>query len=263
MAGTQLVKDVLGRVCVLLQDIATQYQRWPEHELVDWLNDAQVAVTKYLPAACSRIDSIRLKPGTLQTIEAIAPAYCIPGDGSTSTSTVLGTQFLRLICNMGPDGLTPGKATRVVVWDILDSQSPDWHTVAKTAVDSYTYDPLTPRHFQVTPGVHASTPVWVRAAFIAQPTRIPNTGTIGAPAYAASGTSTQAISISDEYVDDLVNYVVARANMKDVEWADGNKAQAFAGMFMSSLNAKIAVITGTNPNLKQLPFAPAPLAQAS
>lgn len=260
MAGTVLVKEVLGRVSVLLQDSAPQYQRWPERELVDWLNDGQAAVTKYLPAACSRIDSIKLRPGTLQSIESIAIADCKPGDGSTPTEAIQGTQFLKAICNMGADGTTPGTAVRVVKSDVLDSQSPGWHALSKPVVRSFIYDPLTPRHFHVTPGATAA--VWLRVAYIAQPPKIPNTGTQGEELYLRDGASTTSISISDEYVDDLVNYVIARANMKDVEWADGNKAQAFSSLFMSSLNAKIAVITGTNPNLQQLPFAPSPLAQA-
>ena len=262
MTGTVLVREVLWRASVVLNDSAPQFQRWNERELVDWLNDGQMAITKYLPAACSRIDSIKLRPGTLQSIETIAPADCKPGDGSTPSQPIKGIQFLRAICNTGADGATPGMAVRVVKAEILDSQSPDWHSIAKTVVRSFVYDPLTPRYFHVTPGAHASTPVWLRVAYIAQPALIPNTGTTESPLYAREGSSALPIGISDEYVDDLVNYIVSRANMKDVEWADGNKAQSFAALFMSSLNAKIAVITGTNPNLQQLPFAPTPLAQA-
>ena len=72
MASTVLVRDLIRRVSVLLQDTAPQFERWPEQELVDWLNDAQVAITKFLPAACARVDAIRLKPGTRQSIETIA-----------------------------------------------------------------------------------------------------------------------------------------------------------------------------------------------
>ena len=45
--------------------------------------------------------------------------------------------------------------------------------------------------------------------------------------------------------------------------ADANKAALDTGLFTSSLNAKVAVITGHNPNLKQLPLAPEPLPAAS
>lgn len=260
MASTVLVKDVLYRAAVLLQDTAPQCQRWPEHEMVDWLNDAQVAITKFLPAACSRIDVVKLKPGTRQSIEAIAAADCKPGDGSTPAGPIYGTQLLDVIRNMGADGLTPGKAIRITEREVMDSQSPDWHTLTGPAVRSFMYDPRTPRYYYVTPGVTGT--MWAEHAYTAQPVKIPNTGQVGAELYLFIGVSTATISIADEYVDDLVNYIVARANMKEVKWADGNKATVFAQMFLTSLNAKVTALTGSNPNLSQLPFAPEPLGRA-
>lgn len=263
MASTVLVKEVLRRVAVLLQDASPQFQRWTEREQVDWLNDAQVAITKFLPAACSRIDAIKLKPGTRQSIETIAGVDCKPGDGSTPGQPIYGTQVLDVIRNMGADGATPGRAIRAVDRDILDSQSPDWHTVAKPYVSSYMYDPRMPRYFYVTPGVQASGGnVWAEVAYTAQPLRIDNSAATGSEQYRFDGTSTATISIADEHIDDLVNYVVARANMKDAEWADGNKASAFSQLFVSSLNAKVTALTGNNPNLTRLPFAPEPLGAA-
>lgn len=263
MASTVLVKDALWRVSVLLQDTSPQFQRQPEGELVDWWNDGQVAITKYLPAACSRVDAIKLAPGTRQSIERILAANCKPGDGSTPDTPILGTQLLDLICNMGANGTTPGRSIRPVDRRILDSQTPTWHTITGTAVASYTHDPRTPRYFFVTPAVPASPAVWVMASFTAQPIMIPNTGTPGAPAYAKDGGSTTTISIADEFLDDLVNYVMARAHMKEVEWADKAVAQAYTTLFTGSLNAKIEALTGNNPNLKRLPLAPAPLGAAS
>ena len=260
MASTVLVKDLLWRVAVLLQDSVPQFQRNPEHELVDWLNDAQVAITKFLPAACARVDAIKLKAGTRQSIEAIAASDCLPGDASTPAVPIYGTQLLDVIRNMGADGLTAGKAIRDTKRSILDSQSPNWHSVTGTAVSSFMYDPRMPRYFYVTPGIVGVQ--WVEIAYTAQPLKVPNSGSIGAELYAITGASTTTISIADEFVDDLTNYIVARANMKEVEWADGNKASSFANSFLSSLNAKVAALSGTNPNLQQLPFAPEPLGRA-
>lgn len=258
---TVLVKDVLWRVAALLQDQTPQFQRWTEHELVDWLNDGQLAITKYMPSACSRIDSVRLKAGSRQSIESIAAVDCKPGDGSTPTTPVMGNQLLDVIRNMGGDGATPGKSIRLTERRVLDSTTPTWHTITAAAVSSFMYDPQTPKYFYVTPAL--SGPAWVEIAFTALPARITNTALPGAEAYAFAGSSTTTISISDENVDELTNYVVARANMKDAEWADGNKAASFAGMFLNSLNARVAALTGSNPQLKTLPFAPEPLARAS
>lgn len=265
MPGTILVREALRRVSTLLQDIIPQFVKYPEQQAVDALNDAHLAVAKFLPSACSRIDAVKLKPGTLQSIETILAADCKPGDGSTPSASVYGVQVIGLRNNMGADGLTPGKVIRMVSMKDLDSEDGDWHlaTRAKTEVRVYMFDPMTPMYFEVSPPVHASTQVWVRMAYNAQPVRIPNSGTPGSELYLADGSSTATIQIRDEFIDDLVNYVVARANMKEAEWADGNKAAYFANMFLGSLNAKVTVLTGTNPNLKRLPFAPEPVGAAS
>ena len=261
MASTTLVREALWRVGVLLQDVSPQFVRHPEAELVGWADDAQLALFKFLPSSASRIDAVKLKPGTRQSIESIAAADCKPGDGSTPTQAILGTQLLDVIRSMGADGLTPGKVVRVVQREILDSQVPGWHQILGTEVRQFTYDPSTPHYFYVTPGVSGTQ--WVEIAYTAQPTKIPNTGTPGSEIYKYDGTNTTKLSVGDEHLEDVVNYVVARAYMKNAQFA-GNDAKAaqFAGLFTGSLNAKVAALTGHNPNLKLLPFAPEPLGAA-
>lgn len=253
MAATALVRDVVWRVAVLLQDTTPQFQRWPEREIIHWLNDAQVAIVKYLPSAAARVDALKLAAGTRQSIAVIPAAHCKPGDGSVPAAPVHGTLFLGPRRNMGGDGLTPGKAVRMVERDVLDSQNPDWHTQTGAAVSSVVFDPATPRYFYVTPGVPAGADRWLEVAYNAAPVPIPNTAAVGAEAYLSTGTSPATISVDDEHVDDLVDYVVARANMKDVNYAEPAKALAHANKFMASLNAKVTAMTGTNPNLKMLP----------
>ena len=251
MASTVLVKDVVWRIAVLLQDTVPQYQRWPEREIIHLLNDAQKAITKYLPLACSRVDAVKLAAGTRQTIATILAASCKPGDGSTPGGPIYGTQFLGPRRNMGADGLTPGKSIRMVERDVLDSQDPEWHTRTAAAVSSVVYDPQTPRYYYVTPGVTGN--VWIEIAYTAAPQEIPNTAAPGSEAYLASGSSTVTISVDDEFTDDLVDYVVARANLKDVTYAEPAKAMEHTKRFLASLNAKVAAVTGNNPNLTILP----------
>lgn len=264
MAGTILVKDAIWRISGLLQDVSPQFTRWPENEIVNWLNDAHLAITKFLPAACSRIDTIKLKTGTRQSIELIAYADCKPGDGSTPTVNILGTQFLDAIRNMGADGQTPGRAIRMLTdgRDVLDSQSPTWHTITASAVSHFVHDPRMPRYFYVSPGVTGN--VWAEIAYTAQPIAIPNTGTVGSELYLIGGGNTAKIQVADEHIDDLVNYVCARAFMKNAQFAgNGPNATAYAAMFTGSLNSKVIALTGNNPNLQRLPFAPEPLGAAS
>jgi hypothetical protein len=251
MASTVLVRDVFWRVSVILQDTTPQFQRWPERELVHWLNDAQVAITKFLPMACSRVDAIKLAAGTRQSIETIAAADCKPGDGSVPGVAINGTQLLDVVRNMGSNGTTPGKAIRIVEREVLDSQSPTWHTLTGAAVSSFVYDPRTPRYFYVFPGVTGT--VWAEIAYTAQPIAIPAGGAPGAELYGVDGGSAQKISIADEFTDDLVNYVVARAHMKDTKYGDPSKAVAHSNLFTGSLNAKVTAVKGENPNLQRLP----------
>ncbi len=253
MASTLLVKDVVWRISVLLKDNSPQFQGWSEREIIHWLNDAQQAIAKYLPLASSRVDAIRLQPGTRQSIEAIPAANCKPGDGSTPTVPIYGTQFLSPRRNMGADGLTPGRVVRMVERDVLDTTDPDWHTRTSTTVLSAIYDPATPRYFYVTPGVPASPQVWIEMAYGAKPIAIPNTAAPGAEAYRFDGTSTQPITVDDEYAEDLVDYVVARANMKDTKYAEKAAVALHTNRFLASLNAKVAAVTGNNPNLTVLP----------
>jgi hypothetical protein len=263
MAGTTYVRDAIWRIAGLLQDVSPQYTRWPETEIVNWLNDAHLAITKFLPAACSRIDAVKLKTGTRQSIETILAADCKPGDGSTPAVPILGTQVLDVIRNMGADGLTPGKSIRLITdgREVLDTQSPTWHTVTASAVAQFVFDPRMPRYFYVYPGVTGT--VWVEVAYTAQPIKIPNTGTLGSELYKVDGSNTFTIQVADEHIDDLVNYVCARAYMKNAQFGNGNSAAAFSGMFVNSLNAKVTALTGNSPNLQRLPFAPEPIGQAS
>jgi hypothetical protein len=257
------VKDILFRVCTQLQDISPQFRSWTERELVDWLNDGQKAIAKYIPFACSRVDAVKLNPGTRQSIDMIDADNLLPGDGTTAI-TVYGNFLNDVVRNMGTDGMTPGRVIQVVSREMLDYSNPDWHTAPATGrVDEYTFDIRTPKVFYVSPPV-GTTPVWVEISFMADPDVIPNTGTPQAPLYGMDGDSEAAITIDDKYIDDLVNYVLARAQFKDADYAMApGSAASYMQLFVSSINSQVQAITGNNPNLKTLPFTPQLPAAAS
>ncbi|WP_426106369.1 DUF6682 family protein [Massilia sp. TSP1-1-2] len=250
-----LVKDAMFRVSTQLQDMAPQYVRWAERELVMWFNDGQRAIAKYLASSCARVDAVKLKPGTKQSIEQIAAGDVKPGDGSAAAA-VRGNFLNDVVRNMGADGLTAGRAVRTVQREMLDAQDPDWHTRAGSGkVDQFVYDPRAPKVFYVTPAVGA-TPTWVEISYIADPLDIPNTGIPGAELYKWNGASVAVLSVDDKFIDDLVNYVLARAYMKDADFAVSQpNVIAYTSMFLSSINAQAQAITGNNPNLTALPFA--------
>lgn len=261
MAATTTVRDVLWRVCTLLQDISPQFVRWSERELVSHLNDAQMAVVKFIPTTCTKILSVRLKPGTRQSIERILAADAKDEAGATSSVDVLGNQLIEVVRNMGADGVTPGIPVSVILRETLNTEAPNWHTTSAVPVLGYCYTPQVPRSFLVYPGVPSGR-TWVELAMTAQPAKIPNTGAPGGELYAFSGNNTTLVSIDDEHTDDLVNYVVARAHMKQATQASAAVAAQFAALFTGSINAKVAAITGNNPNLQTLPFAAEPIGAA-
>ena len=261
MPGTILAKNVLHRVSVQLTDApdsTRQFTRWTEKELVDWLNDAQRVIAKFLPHSCSRLDTVKLAAGSRQSIESIAALSIKPGDGSAAVA-VRGVRLLDVIRNMGADGLTAGRSIQLVDRQELDRINPRWHIATDTEIVGYVHDPRTPKYFWVYPAVGA-TAVWVDLSFLASPIDV---------AYVANsmrvdGASTTTISIDDQYVDDIVNYMLARANAKEAEVA-GNAALAGAydKMFIASINAQVQAATGVNPNLTALPISQQPAASAS
>jgi hypothetical protein len=259
-----LVKDVLWRVSSILQDSDPQFTRWPEIELVQWLNDAQRALFKFLPQVGSRLDSFRLEPGCKQDITLIAANRIKLPSGASPTGPVGGQQLLSLNCNLGADGMTPGRAITIMDRQRMDASAPMWRTQVGSVVRQYAYDPLVPRTFFVSPGVPAIGQVWVEMAWTADPDPIPDGGAKGQEKYAFNGNSTTVIGVHDDNIDELVNYMAARSFFKDSkDTTVMARASMHGQMFLASLNARVQQATGTNPNIKVLPFMPEPVAAAS
>jgi hypothetical protein len=254
MARTTLVRTFLRSVCTTLQDISPQYSRWPEQELVVYANYGQAAIAKYLPQAGSRVDAIKLKPGTQQDLTRVLAADIIPGDGSAAADTH-GVSLLDINRNQGANGLVPGRVIRVVDRYTCDTNDPDWHTRTATAVKEYLFDKNMPKTFYVSPGVPASPAVWVNVSWLAEPIRIPAGGEKGSEVYLFDGASTTLLGIQDQWVEDLHNYCVAVALLKGSKnFQNLPKSQAHAGLFTASINAQAQVLAGVSPNLKTLPM---------
>lgn len=265
--GTMLVKDVLWNASSMLQDIAPQFNLHTEREMVNWLNDGQLVIYSFLASAGSRVDHVRLQPGSKQSIALLAAADVKIDGGSVGSQPIQGMQVLGAISNQGADGSTPGDAIPDPVdRRILDLNRPNWHiqpATPATKVRQYVYDPRMPRHFWVEPAVPNSR-LWVELAYIAQPLRVPDGHAPGDEIYLHDGSSTATITVTDENAPDLVNYICARACLKKAESSmDDTKVAQYSSMFVSSFNARVTAITGTNPNLKRLPLMPQPAGAAS
>lgn len=254
--GTTLIRDIFYRTSSQLNDLSPQFTRWKQREMVDACNDGQRAIAKYIPSSSARVDAVKLVAGSKQSIERILAASIIPGDGSTPAD-VSGTYFQSPIRNMGANGTTPGPVIRVIDREVLDTTTPNWHVASGGTyggVRGVVFDPRFPKVFYAWPPVPAATDWWIEQSMLADPVLIPHANE---GVYAWEGSSTVNISIDDKYVDDLVNYIMARAFMKDAEWAaNPAMAQNYTALFTGSINAQVTALTGVNPNLQSLPFNP-------
>lgn len=255
-----LVRDFLYGVSETLQDIRPHGRRWPEANLVPWANFAQRALAKYLPHLSSAIEPIRLQPGTKQDLTRVLAANIKASDGTTVDDRY-GISFMGAPRNMGPDGLTPGRAPRLVDRLQKDAANPDWHQATPdTVVREVVHDRSTPLVFFVSPPVHPTTAVWLDVQWMREPRRISDAGlsTTGFTRYAYNGSGvggSDVMGIRDANIEDAHHYVVAMALLKGSKnTVNLPKAQYHAGLFLQSLNAQVQAITGTNPNLKLLPF---------
>jgi uncharacterized protein YaaQ len=265
VASTALVKDVLWRVSSLAGDTSPQFETWPEGELVMFFDDAQTAVAKFLPSSVAGVYPVKLKAGARQSIDTILPSNYLRPDGSAPTATLYGKLLIEVGYNLGANGLTDGPGIFVIDEKSLKAVDPNWRTTTGATVQSYIHRPGTPREFWVYPAVPVSTAVWVEISLQAAPAKIINTGAPGTERYLRSGSATDTISVDDEHVDDLVNYIMARVKMKDAPENARAAAEAagYTQMFTGSINGKAMAIGGTNPNLKRLPMATEPIGQAA
>lgn len=208
--GTVLVKELLERVAIILQDETNR--RWPLAELLRWLVAGEREVVLHKPDAFTTNESVRLSPGTRQEI---------PAGGNT---------FIRIVRNMGADGLTPGRAVTPIEMSVLDIQTPDWHTEPPEApVEHYMVDERDPKRFYVTPP-QPDPAEQVELVYAAAPPDIKVQNW---------DTTTATINLNDIYSNALFDYILYRAYSKNAESADPNRAFAYYQAFANAIGIKI------------------------
>ena len=214
------VASVIDRVQATIQD--TVGIRWPESELVLWVNDAQREIVLFKPDANAANETITLVGGTKQSI---------PSDGN---------RLLRVVRNMSAaSGGNGGRSIRLVLADVLNGQAPNWHDPAVTGdarhtnvVRHYIYDEQDPRHFYVYPGVSGLT--YIEIVYSKNPTAV---------------TASDDISIPDIYANAIMDYVLYRAYSKDAEYAANNQRSGqHYQLFLQTVTGKGQVDQVTTPN---------------
>jgi hypothetical protein len=221
--ATITVSSLLTRVAVILQDPTSI--RWPQVELLDWLNDGQREIALFKPNAFTKNIPKQLIAGTKQTL---------PTDG---------VALIDLPRNLGADGLTAGNAVRLVSREILDSQLPGWHaSTPAAAAKHFVYTPLDPKTFYVYPPQPATGMGYVEMVYVAAPT---------------DATLVSTITVDDIYSTALMNFILSRAYAKDAEFAaNASLATGYYGQFQGLLQGKVSAEMGANPNQALSPMNP-------
>ena len=101
MAGTLTGNNLLSRIKDTLQD--TTSVRWPEAELLRYINDAQREIVNFRPESSAKTANVQLVTGTKQAL---------PTDG---------LRLIKVTRNMSGTGNATGKrAIRIINVDILN-----------------------------------------------------------------------------------------------------------------------------------------------
>ncbi|MGB0969432.1 MAG: DUF6682 family protein [Mycobacterium sp.] len=214
--STVVAQNLINRAVVVLQD--TTNVRWPETELLDWLNDGQRECALLAPDAYTEEDTVTLGGGSAQSIPADGIRLVdVPHNGSTGS---------------------PGRAIRPVDRAVLDAQRPDWHNeTASGTVKHYTFDDRNPTRFYVYPPATGGATVTVVSS--------------KSPPDVAAG---DVIRVEDVYANAILDYMLYRAYSKDAEYAgNDNRAVQHFQAFQTSLGAKPGADASVEPSITRRP----------
>jgi hypothetical protein len=226
MAGTLTGANLLSRIKDTLQD--TTSVRWPEAELIRYINDAQREIVNFRPESSATTTNVQLTTGTKQSLPSA------------------GLRLIKVVRNMSAAGgsATGKRAIRIVNPDILNTQEPDWHdpTVSgdaahTTIVKHYMFDEDDPRNYYVYPGVAGN--AFVEVVYSASPTDLSDTSST--------------IGVDDIYANAIVDFVLYRAYMKDAEYAgNAQRASNHYQLFTGSISQGVQSSTLLDPNNDQV-----------
>ena len=159
--------------------------RWGDAWL-DFINVAQLSIAQKYPTATVKEDDVKLSPGAVQRC---------PDDAMA---------FNKLICNMGSDGTTVGKAILPCDEFALSSFNPSWMT-EESGAEIFNYMPSQedPTQYKVYPPASDTQDVYVKLEYRTVPAKCLN--------------FSDTLSIADEFLPELVEMVAKMALSSETE----------------------------------------------
>ena len=225
--GTLTGANIINRVQDTLQD--TTSVRWPEAELLRYINDAQREIINFRPESSSTHQNVQLATGTEQTL---------PSGGLRLIKVVRGMSATAA-------NATGKRAIRIVDVDILNTQEPDWHNPSVsgdaahgTIPKHYIFDEDDPRKYYVYPGVAGT--AFIEIVFSASPSDLAN--------------SSATISVDDIFGNAIIDFVLYRCYMKDAEYAgNAQRAQSHYALWGASVGQGGQAQDLLSPNVPNTP----------
>lgn len=209
------VKSIVDRAGLALQD--EEHVRWTTLELFEWINEGAAMIVSLKPAAGAKMVVLALDAGAQQRIDDEV------------------VQQFDLVCNVGADEQTPGRAIRRTERHLLDSANPNWHSMKPSGtIKHYTWDDRTPNAFFVYPPAVADTRVMASLAVL--PDDVTSVD--------------DALVLNVKYSAALLNYVLFRAFSKESEFGNGTLAAAYYEAFKDALGLSHQAEIAASPNNK-------------
>lgn len=205
------VIDIINRAQTVLQDETNT--RWSKAELLDWFNDAQLAIVNRRPDTHVEHLLVTCVAGTVQAIPPTA------------------LRLMRVLRNF------TGRPIREIDIRVLDDQIPDWHEeVGASRVEHFAYNPLDPKTFYLYPSPAANHKVEVICSVAPVPVAISD-----------FANDTQAMSLDDCYLNPVLDWVLYRAYSKDADYtSNAERAIMHLNAFKTALGEKTEADTAVS-----------------
>lgn len=220
------------KVSTIINDIAKELGdpsmvTWNRPTLIGLLNQAVKQVVLVRPDANSITENLNLVLGTLQDLPADA------------------LRLLDVVRNMGADGLTPGRAIKIVDSDTLVAFDPDWHTNTPVAViTSYVYDESSPGSLYVNPPSDGTTKVEIKVS------KIPAEQDVGMDDTAFNDDAT-VVGLKDIYYNPLMEWILYKAfSFEKASASSVSTANTHMSSFYGSLGVKVQSDMMNSPEVK-------------
>lgn len=210
-----LVSTIVAQVSKLLND--ADRVRWPEIDLVYWVNEAIKQIVILMPDSNAVTQEIQLVAGTKQSL---------PADG---------IRLIDVLRNTGVAGDVPSSPIRIVERDILDTLLPNWHKDRSSLVaKNFVFDERNPKTFYVYPPSRAQ---FIDVVYSKMPTTL---------------VLADDLAMFDIYSASIINYLLYRAYAKDTEEGSEARSRSYQQSFYTSIGLFDQADSKVKPNL----FAP-------